>query len=158
MFSRTYAAATRCGVAVLLFTSFAAIGITSTNNPTPVSAQERESVARRFTEEKLRTWQERLNLRDWNLRVQLVHPNALEPRTMGNIRWDTDTKEATISVLSSYDYKMPWLDMLDDMEFTVVHEMVHLHLASLPRSEASRRIEEHAVNELARALLNLAKH
>jgi hypothetical protein len=48
--------------------------------------------------------------------------------------------------------------MLDDMEFTVVHEMVHLQLASLPRSEASRRVEEHAVNELAAALLKLAKH
>ena len=47
--------------------------------------------------------------------------------------------------------------MLDDIEFTIVHEMVHLHLASLPRSEASRRIEEHAVNELAKALLKLAK-
>jgi len=34
---------------------------------------------------------------------------------------------------------------------------VHLQLASLPRSEASRRSEEHAVNELAAALLKLAK-
>jgi hypothetical protein len=59
-------------------------------------------------------------------------------------------------VLSSYDYTMPWKEMLADMEFTIVHEMVHLHLASMPKSDASRRIEEHAVNELARALLNLA--
>jgi hypothetical protein len=48
--------------------------------------------------------------------------------------------------------------MLDDMEFTIVHEMVHLELASLPRSEASRRVEEHAVNEIATALLKLAAH
>ena len=67
-------------------------------------------------------------------------------------------KIAKISVLSTYDYKLPYRDMLDDMEFTVVHEMVHLQLASLPRSDASRRVEEHAVNELAAALLKLAKH
>jgi hypothetical protein len=47
--------------------------------------------------------------------------------------------------------------MLDDMEFTVVHELVHLQLSSLPRSEASRSAEEHAVNEITQALLNLAK-
>jgi len=33
---------------------------------------------------------------------------------------------------------------------------VHLELASLPRSEASRRIEEHTVNAIASALLKLA--
>jgi hypothetical protein len=76
---------------------------------------------------------------------------------MGNIHWDTDVKEATIGVLSSYDYQLPWKAMLDDMEFTIVHELVHLHLASLPKSEASRRTEEHAVNELASALLGLAR-
>jgi hypothetical protein len=81
----------------------------------------------------------------------------LEPKTLGNIRWDLDKKEATIGVLSTKDYTLQGQEMLDDMEFTIVHEMVHLHLASLPRSEASRRIEEHAVNELAKALLKLAK-
>ena len=61
-------------------------------------------------------------------------------------------------MLSSSDYKLPYREMLNDMEFTVVHELVHLQLASLPRSDASRRVEEHAVNELARALLKLANH
>ena len=41
------------------------------------------------------------------------------------------------------------------MEFTIVHELVHLELASLPRSEASRSNEEHAVNLSAEALLRL---
>jgi hypothetical protein len=45
--------------------------------------------------------------------------------------------------------------MLDDMELTIVHELVHLQLASLPRSEASRSTEEHAVNGIADALLDL---
>jgi hypothetical protein len=37
----------------------------------------------------------------------------------------------------------------------VVHELIHLELASLPKSEASRRKEETAVNQLAEALLAL---
>jgi hypothetical protein len=47
--------------------------------------------------------------------------------------------------------------MLDDMEVTIVHELVHLHLSSLPRSEATSRNEEHAVVELTKALINLSK-
>ena len=45
--------------------------------------------------------------------------------------------------------------MLEDMEFTVVHELIHLQLSSLPRSEASRSDEEHAVNRITDALLKL---
>jgi hypothetical protein len=119
--------------------------------------REHERTADRFIKEKLRLWQERLNLTDWNIQAKLVRNESLEPKTLGNIHWDTDTKQATIAVLSTYDYNLPFQAMLDDMEFTVVHELVHLHLASLPRSDASRRIEEHAVNELARALIRLAK-
>jgi hypothetical protein len=47
--------------------------------------------------------------------------------------------------------------MLKDLEFTVVHELIHLELASLPKSEASRRSEEFAVNQLTEALLSLAR-
>ena len=122
------------------------------------SAREREIAAERFVAQKVQLWQDRLNLKDWDIRFQLVRTDKLEPKTLGNINWDCDVKVAKISVLSTYDYKLPYRAMLDDMEFTVVHEMVHLQLASLPRSDASRRVEEHAVNELAAALLKLAKH
>jgi hypothetical protein len=45
--------------------------------------------------------------------------------------------------------------LLAGMEFTVVHELIHLELSSLPRSQASRRAEEHAVNHISKALLDL---
>lgn len=60
-----------------------------------------------------------------------------------------------ISVLDASDYQLPLREMLDDMELTIVHEPVHLELASLPRSEASRSSEELAVNRPAEALLML---
>jgi hypothetical protein len=119
---------------------------------------EREAVAQRFVGQALTTWQQRLDLKDWKVKVDLVRPTALEPKTLGNIHWDMNTKQATICVLSAYDYTLPTPAMLDDMEFTVVHELVHLHLAALPHTDASVVPEEHAVNELARALLQLAKH
>ena len=98
-----------------------------------------------------------MNLKDWGIGIELVRADQLEPKTLGNIHWDTDIKAATIAVLSPQDYTLPHKAMLDDMEFTIVHELVHLQLASMPRSEASRRVEEHAVNEIASALLKLAR-
>jgi len=123
----------------------------------PSTPQERESFAEKYVRDKLQIWQQRMDLTDWNLHVNLVRPASLEPHTLGNINWDTGAKQATIGVLSAYDYKLPFRSMLYDMEFTIVHELVHLQLASMPRSEASRKIEEHAVNELASSLIRVAK-
>jgi len=123
-------------------------------SPTP---QEREAQAERFVAEKLQLWQRRLGLTKWNVRAKLVRIHSLKPKTLGGIHWDANVMKATIDVLSPYDYNLPYQAMLDDMENTVVHELVHLHLSILPRSEASRSAEEHAVNEITSALLKLAK-
>src|ERR1039458_3057046 len=49
--------------------------------------------------------------------------------------------------------------MLRDIEFTVVHELIHLEmvpvLSDLQRTQENRREEEHAVNHMAEALLKL---
>jgi len=160
MVSKIFPAAIRSGIAALLLVIFLNVSHGSDSVPTKTpnaNAADREATAQRFVTQSLQTWQDRLDLKDWKIKVELVHPSALEPKTLGNVHWDTNLKEATIDVLSSYDYTLPTPQMLADMEFTVVHELVHLHLASLPRSDASRRTEEHAVNELAGALLRLAK-
>ncbi|HLI86089.1 MAG TPA: hypothetical protein VKV17_19390 [Bryobacteraceae bacterium] len=108
-----------------------------------------------FLNSRLAIWQQRLTLQDWKISIIMSHPSDLKPRTLGNIHWDSDKKSAVIRVLDASDYKMAYKDMIDDMEFTVVHELIHLELSSLPRSEASRRDEEHAVNQIAGALLKL---
>jgi hypothetical protein len=162
MVSKKFGAAIRLGLAALLPLCLIALvrGSGSVVAKRPVSRrdQERESIARRFVDQSLQTWQARLDLKDWKIAVDLVRPRDLEPKTLGNIHWDIDTKEATIRVLSAYDYSLATPAMLDDMEFTIVHELIHLHLASLPHTSDSVMPEEHAVNEIAGALLRLAKH
>ncbi len=108
-----------------------------------------------FLDGRLAVWQHRLHLQDWKISIIMSHPSELKPRTLGNIHWDSDKKAAVIRVLHPADYKMAYKPMLDDMEFTVVHELIHLELSSLPRSEASRSAEEYAVNQIAEALLKL---
>ena len=125
----------------------------------PVSSEstphERGLQAEGFVTGRLAVWQQRLNLQDWKISIVMSHPGDLKPKTLGNIHWDADKKSAVIRVLDASDYRLPFREMLEDMEFTVVHELIHLELSSLPRSEASRRDEEHAVNQIADALLKL---
>jgi hypothetical protein len=120
-----------------------------------VSSEEQRQVAARFIQERLAVWQERLKLKDWQISIVMARRTDLKPKTLGATHWDKDKKCASISVLDPSDYSVPFGDILNDLELTVVHELVHLDLAALPRSEASRSNEEHAVNRLADALLAL---
>jgi hypothetical protein len=130
--------------------------------PDAQASRERTLLAQTFTHEKLWIWQKRLNLQDWNISVEMTRASDLKPKTLGNIHWDLEKKTALIHVLDPLDYHMAFHDMLNDMEFTVVHELIHLELSPvlspLPRSDANRRDEEHAVNQMADALLKLDRN
>ena len=127
----------------------------------PSPALERSLCANTFATEKLWFWQSRLKLQEWNISVVMARASELKPKTLGNIHWDSDKKTATISVLDPADYRIPAAEMYDDMEFTVVHELIHLEfapvLSDVTRNSASRREEEHAVNQMADALLKLQR-
>jgi hypothetical protein len=122
-------------------------------------ASERSLLTERFASEKLWLWQKRLNLQSWNISVAVLRAGELKPKTVGNIHWDRDQKTAIIRVLDPADYHLPFDEMLRDIEFTVVHELIHLEmspvLAELQRTDANRMQEEHAVNYMAEALLKL---
>lgn len=106
-----------------------------------------------FLEQKLASWQKRLKLDEWKITINLTPRAELKPGTLGGIKWDKKKHTAVMAIIAPADYNMSEAAMLDDMEFTIVHELVHLELASLPKSEASRSTEEFAVNQLADALL-----
>jgi hypothetical protein len=126
-----------------------------------MTPHERTVMAESYTTEKLSAWQKRLNLSDWKISVMVVRTSDLKPKTLGNIHWDDKKKTAIIRVLDPADYKLAQQAMLDDMEFTVVHELIHLQLSpvlgSLQRNDANRMEEEYAVNHMAQALLDLER-
>jgi hypothetical protein len=125
----------------------------------PETPRERTMLAEHYAVERLSVWQKRLNLQDWNISLVVSRATELKPKTLGNIHWDTEKKTAVIRVLDPADYKLPFNEMLQDIEFTVVHELIHLELSPvlspLQRNDANRRDEEHAVNHMADALLKL---
>jgi hypothetical protein len=139
----------------LLLLGIFAASCQAPETPREPDARERGPLAERAIREKLVLWQRRLNLQDWTISVVMSHPADLRYRTLGNIHWNADKKIAVIRVLDASHYQMPFRATVQDMEFTVVHELIHLELASLPRSEASRSDEEYAINHLAGALLQL---
>ena len=121
---------------------------------------ERSLLAGSFASERLSVWQKRLNLLEWKVSVVVSCAGDLKPKTLGNIHWDREKKTAVIHVLDPADYNnMPLDAMLRDIEFTVVHELIHLEmvpvLSDLQRTDANRVEEEHAVNHMADALLKL---
>ncbi len=85
--------------------------------------------------------------------------SELKPKTLGNIPWDAEKKTAVLRVLDPADYKLPFSEVVQDLEFTVVHELIHLELspvlAPLQRNGGNRREEEHPVNLMADPLLKL---
>jgi hypothetical protein len=122
-------------------------------------SNERTLIVQRFAVEKLWSWQRRLKLKDWEISIVVAPIGTLKKNTVGNIRWDKDKKTAVIRVLDPADYKIPFDDILKDIEFTVVHELIHLEmspvLADLNRTDANRMEEEYAVNHMTDALLKL---
>ena len=120
-----------------------------------LNAREQAHVAERFVNERLSIWTKRLNLEDWQISIIMTRRDDLKANTLGGIRWDKGKKSAVVKVQDPADYRLPFAQMLEDMELTIVHELVHLELSSLPRSEASRSTEERAVNGIAGALLKL---
>jgi len=110
-----------------------------------------------FLNGRLAFWQQRLNLQDWKLSVVASHPSELKPETLGNIHWDIPNKTAVVRVLSISDYKLACPAALDDMELTVVHELVHLTLSPLRSAKTNRAEEEHTVNQITDALLKLER-
>jgi hypothetical protein len=158
------AASLRIGIAAILICSFTqslcaaeSDSVSFLQTLSAATPEQRETYALSFVNDKLQLWQKRMNLPYWTIHARLVRKNTLNPKTLGGIRWDRGTMSATVDVLSTYDYTVPVQEMLNDMEFTIVHELVHLHLSPLPRSEASRSAEEHVVNEIAATLIKLAQ-
>jgi hypothetical protein len=109
-----------------------------------------------YLRERVEIWKERLKLQGWSVSLVMSRQSDLRPGTLGNIHWDADKKTAVIRVLGSSDsHELPATEALRAMEDTIVHELIHLELASLPRTDTSRSDEEFAVNHLAEALLEL---
>ena len=80
--------------------------------------------------------------------------DELKPNTIGNIYWEHERKSAVVRVLEPSDYELGCQAMLNDMEFTLVHELIHLVFRSVRCTNLDTPAEEVFVNRITEALLN----
>lgn len=139
---------------VLFLTVFAGL-VRAPASPRALTPDQQATFAKNYLSQRLKLWQGLLHLNTWNVSLDISPRNELRAGTVGNIHWDDDQKYARIRVMQVSDYKVPFYSALEDMEFTVVHELLHLELSALPRTDESRVEEEHAVDHMAEALLRL---
>lgn len=120
------------------------------SNPVPVVTESQVAAW-------VQSWQKRLRLEDWKIEARIVRSSELKPDTLGNLKWNSVSRSATIRVLNPSDYDIPVGQIAEDIEYTVVHELVHLQLSALPRDPKRRDVEEQVVNRLADALMQFER-
>lgn len=97
-------------------------------------------------------WQRRLRLADWRVSIELHDPEALEGN-LADVQWALSSKTAKMRLLA------PEYDLTHDMEHSIVHELLHLHLAPLgiedetPEDDA----QETAIELIAGSLVALSR-
>ena len=130
-------------------------GAPNTVTRPPANSAPRPVITQDQVDRWLLIWSSRLRLDDWRIEAKIVRAEELKPETLGHIKWDSDKRTALITLLHPHDYDLPATRIEDDMEMTVLHELIHLHLSVLPRDKSHRHAEEQVVNRIAGALMNL---
>ena len=106
-------------------------------------------------EDLLREWQERLRLLDWDIRVEEnVEVYGMDDN-QGFVEFAEPNKEAVISLLDPSQFvKDSYFTY--DVERTLVHELLHLKLCLIDKSESEtqNRLVHQIIEDLAKALID----
>jgi hypothetical protein len=104
----------------------------------------------------LAKWKPILRVSDWEIKIKWVKQYAMGNNDAdGTCCHTAAAKAAVIKILEPEDFDPGSGLWLQDVEDTVVHEMLHLHFAALPRHEGTDHIVfEQAIVSLTSALLD----
>lgn len=111
-------------------------------------------------EPMVREWQERLRLLDWDIVSKYERMDEMPDGKQGTMGWTLMKKQAVMRVLDPIDYPRYCKDFPQDIEATVVHELLHLHLepaAPDKKDDAAFGLFECAVDQVARALVGMKR-
>lgn len=102
-------------------------------------------------------WQLRLGLMDWDITIKYVRHFDLDQYTVGTCKWHMKTKEAKIKILVPEDFPETIAYRENDIEMTIVHELLHLHISPIVESDTNtfrETIEEQVIHKISKALVN----
>lgn len=100
-------------------------------------------------------WQEKLRLQDWMIKIKIARANEMEANRNAEIAFIYDNKQAYIKILDNMDHpKDAWFE--HDMEWSLVHELLHLHLGQIRQGENIDSVEEEqAIESIVYGLIAL---
>jgi hypothetical protein len=94
-----------------------------------------------FNQEQLKNlcneWQKVLGLSDWDIKITISRAKEMfDEDTQAGVNWVLRKKTALIKILDPIDYKISGVTFWEqDMEQSLVHELMHLHIASFDNSK-----------------------
>lgn len=97
-------------------------------------------------------WQAILRLQDWDVAIRFARPWELTGDVNGEVEMIPTKRRAVIRILAREDRERDRDDLgLDTIEFTVVHELLHLHFSCLAYEDHTPEDEhlEQVINALA---------
>jgi hypothetical protein len=106
-------------------------------------------------EQNLQEWQKRLRLQDWIIDAKIKRDRDLPGNVEASVNWVLTKKMASISILDPMDYP-PDAMVPQDMENSLVHELLHLHLAPISNygnDDNYQIFEEQAIESIASGLI-----
>ncbi len=110
--------------------------------------------------QKCKEWQEILSLQDWDVKPGIYRADSFKTEgSQAECDWVLKEKMAIIRILDPVDYPENKL-WPQDMEISLVHELIHLHVAPFDETKAGSLQEimmEQATDLIARALVRLIR-
>ena len=116
-----------------------------------------------YTEEQVKElcteWQERLKLNRWDIDIKICHSSKFNNEgSEGEVNYVLSSGQAIIHILDPEDY--PDSPFPQDMERTIVHELLHLQFASFTvkdRESLEFDMMENTVELIAQTLVDLKR-
>lgn len=111
------------------------------------------SIEKRLNE-LLRKWQKRLGLLDWDIEIRIRHNMPAESEAQINYRFNR--RQAVIEVLHPDSYAELGISWGQDIEYALVHELLHLWFAPFEAgsNKLLESLQEQAICAITKALVS----
>lgn len=119
-----------------------------------------KAISQRKLDAWKREWQKKLRLQDWRIKVRFSPKAILQERTgvegaVGCCSHHEEAKAAEIDILRPEDWDAEFNKRQQDVEDTIVHELLHCHFAAFRGGERATQLAiEQIIETVTEAILN----